>query len=60
MPYALRCADSGMDCPGEFTTKTEAELMEVIAQVHAPIAHPELDLNDENVAMVKGLVRKLS
>ncbi|MGH7320464.1 MAG: DUF1059 domain-containing protein [Candidatus Rokuibacteriota bacterium] len=59
MPYALRCADSGMDCPGEFKTATEDELMEIIAKVHAPIAHPELDLNDETVAMVKGLVREV-
>lgn len=33
--------------------------MEIIAKVHAPIAHPELDLNDETVAMVKGLVREV-
>jgi hypothetical protein len=25
MAYALRCADSGMDRPGQFTTKTESE-----------------------------------
>jgi predicted small metal-binding protein len=25
--YSLRCADSGMDCPGQFQTKTEDELM---------------------------------
>jgi len=27
MAYSLRCADSGMDCPGLFETKTEDELM---------------------------------
>jgi predicted small metal-binding protein len=57
MPYSLRCADSGMDCPGEFTTATKSELMEVV-KVHAPIAHPDLELNAETVAMVDGLIRE--
>ena len=59
MPYALRCADSGMDCPAEFKTATEGELMEVVGKVHAPIAHPDLELNEETVAMVQGLVREV-
>jgi predicted small metal-binding protein len=25
MAYALRCADSGMDCPGQFQTKTKTK-----------------------------------
>jgi predicted small metal-binding protein len=58
MPYALRCADSGMDCPAEFKTATESELMEVV-KVHAPIAHPDLKLDEETVAMVQGLVREV-
>jgi predicted small metal-binding protein len=48
-----------MDCPAEFKTATESELMEVVGKVHAPIAHPELELNEETVTMVKGLVREV-
>jgi predicted small metal-binding protein len=58
MAYSLRCADSGMDCPAEFKTATQSELMEVI-KVHAPISHPDLELNAETVAMVTGLVREV-
>jgi predicted small metal-binding protein len=56
MPYALRCADSGMDCPGEFQTRTEDELTKHI-ELHVREAHPDLELTPENVAMVQGLVR---
>ncbi len=58
MAYSLRCADSGMDCPAEFKTATQSELMEVV-KVHAPISHPDLELNEETVAMVTGLVREV-
>jgi predicted small metal-binding protein len=57
MAYALRCADSGMDCPAEFKTATEEELMEHV-KVHASIAHPQLELNEDTVAMVKSLVQQ--
>jgi predicted small metal-binding protein len=56
MPYSLRCADSGMDCPGQFTTKTEGELMQHV-ELHVQEAHPDMELTAENVEMVKGLVR---
>jgi predicted small metal-binding protein len=54
--YALRCADSGMDCPGEFQTRTEDELMHHV-ELHVREAHPDMELTAENVEMVKGLVR---
>jgi predicted small metal-binding protein len=56
MAYSLRCADSGMDCPGQFTTKTEDELMKHV-ELHVGEAHPDMELTAENVEMVKGLVR---
>lgn len=43
MAYALRCADSGMDCPGQFTTKTEDELMQHV-ELHVREAHPDMEL----------------
>jgi len=55
MTYSIRCADSGADCPGAFTTATEDELMQHL-QVHATIAHPEMELTPETVAQIKTLV----
>ena len=55
MTYSLACADSGADCPAKFTTETEGELMQHV-QMHAQIAHPTLDLTDETIAQIKGLV----
>ena len=38
MAYSLICADSGMDCPGQFQTSTEDELMHhVELHVRRPI-----------------------
>ena len=56
MAYSLRCADSGMDCPGLFETKTEDELMKHV-ELHVGEAHPDLEMTPENTAMVRGLVR---
>lgn len=55
MTYSIRCADSGADCPAVFTTETEDELMQHV-QMHAGVAHPQLDLTDETVAQIRGLV----
>jgi predicted small metal-binding protein len=56
MAYSLICADSGMDCPGQFQTSTEDELMKHV-ELHVGEAHPGMEMTPENVAMVKGLVR---
>lgn len=55
MPFSIRCADSGADCPGVFTTETEAELIDHVA-VHAAAAHPELELTADTRAMIRGLI----
>jgi len=55
MTYSIRCADSGADCPAVFTTESEGELMQHV-QMHAQVAHPTLDLTDETIAQIKGLV----
>jgi len=57
MPFSIRCADSGADCPGVFTTETEAELMDHV-RVHAAAAHPELELIGETGDMIRGLIRE--
>jgi predicted small metal-binding protein len=48
MAHSLICADSGMDCPGQFQTKTEDELMKHV-ELHVGEAHPDLEMTPENV-----------
>ena len=55
MTYSIRCADSGADCPGAFTTESEDELMRHV-QMHAQVAHPDMELTPETVAQIKSLV----
>jgi predicted small metal-binding protein len=51
--YSIRCADAGTDCPGSFTTETKEELIKHV-ELHASEAHPDLDLQPEQVeALVK-------
>lgn len=57
MSYSIRCGDTGTDCPAEFTTRTQEELLEHV-KVHAGSDHPEMRLDDQTVAKVKGLVRQ--
>jgi predicted small metal-binding protein len=58
MAYALRCADSSMDCPGRFTTRTEDELLQHV-EFHVRQAHPDMELTPETMTMVKGLVHTI-
>jgi predicted small metal-binding protein len=56
MPYELQCADTGAECAFACTTQTEVELMQHV-QVHASVAHPDMELTPETVAHVKSLIR---
>jgi predicted small metal-binding protein len=54
--YTLRCRDGGADCPGEFTTETQEELMKHV-QLHIEEAHPEMQ--GTPVESVQPLVREV-
>lgn len=56
MSYSMTCADTGANCPGAFTTETQDELMQHL-QIHAAAAHPEMEMNDETVTAIKGLIK---
>ncbi len=56
MAFKVSCVDAGSECPGSFTTETEAELMEIV-HLHQQIAHPEMNISDETDAYVKTLVK---
>ncbi len=53
MSYSVTCADSGADCPGQFTTETKEELMQHL-QVHVEASHPGLEMTQDQI---DGLVR---
>ena len=48
MAYSLVCADTGADCPGDFTTSTKDELVKHV-ELHASEAHPGLELTQEQI-----------
>jgi|TARA_B110000196_G_scaffold78953_1_gene67708 predicted small metal-binding protein len=56
MAFSVACADMGVDCPGSFTTESKAELMEH-ATIHLKSAHSDIELNDETMAEVAGIVK---
>lgn len=56
MAFHLRCAETGNDCPAEFTTPTEDEMLEHV-KLHVRTVHPDMPLDEQTVAQVKGLVR---
>ena len=58
MAYSITCADSGSACSGVFTTDSEDELMQHV-QLHASVAHPEMELNEETDEQVKDLIRQV-
>ena len=54
--YSISCADSGSDCRAAFTTETEGELMQHL-EVHAKASHPDMKMDEETLAHIKGLVK---
>jgi predicted small metal-binding protein len=57
MAKSLKCADLGMaDCPGSFTVETEEELMQHV-QMHASVAHPDLEITPETSEQMKAVVK---
>lgn len=56
MAKSLSCADAGMDCPARFVTDTEDELMQHV-QLHAGVAHPDLEITPELAEQIGKLVR---
>lgn len=57
MPFSLRCADSGVDCPGMFVAETEQELIEHV-EIHAAIAHPDIEMTTDVLESAKTLIKR--
>jgi predicted small metal-binding protein len=56
MAMSLRCADTGADCRGEWTTDTEDEFWKHW-ELHVAEAHPDLVVTPELREQTKGFVR---
>lgn len=53
MAYSVTCADTGAECPGDFTAPTKDELVKHL-EVHVDASHPGLELAPEQVeALIK-------
>ena len=51
--YTVVCRDTGVDCPGSFTTESKEELIEHV-QLHAREAHGKPNLAPE---AIEGLMK---
>jgi predicted small metal-binding protein len=58
MAMSLRCADTGADCRGEWTTDTEDEFWKHW-ELHVAEAHPDLVVTPELREQTKGFVREV-
>jgi predicted small metal-binding protein len=58
MAYSLTCADTGIDCPGQFTTHGKDELVEHV-MLHAERVHAELLANPDLGPMVQTLIKQV-
>jgi predicted small metal-binding protein len=56
MAMSLRCADTGADCRGEWTTDTEDEFWKHW-ELHVAEAHPDLVITPELREQTRGFVR---
>ena len=58
MTKSISCKDAGKDCSwsASSTTNNEEELMEM-AKEHVLAEHKEIELNSENIANIKSLIK---
>ena len=59
MTKSISCKDSGKDCSwsASSTTNNEEELMSMVKE-HVLAEHKEIELNSENIANIKSLIKK--
>ena len=58
MAKSISCHDAGKDCGWAATAPTEDELMVKIEE-HVLAGHKEIELNPENVANIKTLIKEI-
>ena len=58
MTKSISCEDAGKDCGWSATAETEDELMQKVGE-HVQADHKDLELNEENIAKVKSLIKDI-
>ncbi|MBK5269328.1 MAG: DUF1059 domain-containing protein [Acidimicrobiia bacterium] len=51
MAYTAACADTGADCPGNFTVETKGELVEHL-NIHLAESHPGVEMTLDEVEQI--------
>lgn len=51
MAYTAACADTGADCPGNFTVETKDELVEHLT-MHLAKSHPSVEMTSGEVDQI--------
>ncbi len=58
MAKSISCADAGKECGWSATAETEDELMQKVSE-HVQTDHKEIELNEENIAGIKSLIKDI-
>ncbi|CAD6368784.1 conserved hypothetical protein [metagenome] len=58
MTKSISCADAGKDCSWSATAEKEDDLMNKVAS-HVKANHKEIELNSENIAKIKSLIKEI-
>jgi predicted small metal-binding protein len=57
MAKSINCKDAGKDCNWSASAKSVEELMSQVTE-HVLAAHKEIELNSENIASIKSLIKE--
>lgn len=58
MVKSISCSDAGKDCSWSATAESEEELMSKVTE-HVLSDHKEIELNAENIAGIKSLIKQV-
>jgi len=57
MAKSINCKDAGKDCNWSASAKSVEELMSQVTE-HVLAEHKEIELNSENIASIKSLIKE--
>ena len=57
MIKTISCSDAGKDCDWSATAESEEKLMSLVTE-HVLAKHKEIELNSENIASIKSLIKE--
>ena len=57
MTKSISCKDAGKDCNWSASTESVEELMSLVTE-HVLAEHKEIELNSENIANIKSLIKE--